>query len=359
MKRMFRACLRLLGVTSVVAFAVVSAAAEKPQPTKQQATQRCQRIVRAYLNSEWTELAEALPMSSKELALLTPEQRKDVQYVRKAAAECRPGWWQACKAGKETLIRPALWQRRFRAKYVPGPKYHAGVQTLGGLRLITLSWPASQMDSTAPADRSMAAHGCTAGDMADLNIRHVLANGYLLGSMPYETLAAVYKRDKTRFQRYQLFRGNVAALYHCSPRSRHAALIIDLAAFMARYGSGSMGGCARAVGSMLIAEVLADPSKWPSLPLPRNVPSSDAERRVAVHYKMRIGKAWTLAEDKALREATFAFAQKNDKEVLRSGKVVLPNKLTVALDPEKDEPFKAKRDAWVTEQLEKALKRGE
>jgi hypothetical protein len=341
----------------LAAAAALSAPAAKPdEPTKQDAARRHERIVKAYLDSRWDELAEATRVPTRERNLLTKPQREEIQYVRKAAGECRPAWWQACKRGKECLIRPTVWGRRLRLKYVPDTKTGWSSQPLGGRQLITVKWDPRKMDSAEPADASMAAHGCTAGDMADLSVQQMLAQSYVMGSMSPQRWMALYRKDKLGFQRYQIFQGNVAALYHCSPRSRHAALVIYLAAFMPKYGSGPLGGTRRAVGSMFVAKVLADPSKWPSLPVPRNVGEDDAEAKAAVFYKMRIGKAWTLDEDRALRAATLAFHKANGADLLRTGKVVLPNKLVVALDPQKDQPYKAKRDAWVAEQLKKARK---
>jgi hypothetical protein len=64
---------------------------------------------------------------------------------------------------------------------------------------------------------------------------------------------------------------------------------------------------------------------------------------------------WTLAEDQSLREVFRQFATANNPAVWRSGTVVLPGKLLVSLDPEKDKPLAAKRDNWIKSQLRKSL----
>ncbi|MGB2822821.1 MAG: hypothetical protein WBF17_17690 [Phycisphaerae bacterium] len=358
MKRWDRAILAM-AVVCVIASALAAApAADAAAAAKEQAAQRYEQIANAFLNSKWAELAEALPVPASQLRYMTPQQRDDVAYVRKTITECRPRWWKAAKGTTEAKFRVTLWGRSMSVAYTPGEKSNVNVQTIGGQQVIGVSWNPSPIDSEEPAVKSMAAHGCTAGDLADLTVWRTLANAQLMVSMPIQALAALQKRDKEGFNRYFLFRANVAVLYHCSPRARHAALIACLAAFMDKYGSGPIAGSNRAVGAMLVAEVLAAPAKWPSLPLPQDVPADDAEKAVAVHLKMQVGKAWTIAEDKALREATLAFSGKNNKQVAQYGKVVLPNKLVFMLEAAKDAPFKAKRNAWVAQQLQKAAKAG-
>jgi hypothetical protein len=345
-------------VLFVVALLSAAAAAHAAGEAREQAAQRYERIAQAFLNSKWTELAEALKMPTSQLRYLTAQQRADIHYIRKAASDCRPRWWKAAKGTKKAKFRVTLLGRTMLVTYSPAEKSSVNVQTLSGQQTIGVSWNPSPIDSEEPAVKSMAAHGCTAGDLADLTVWRTLADAQLMASMPVQTLSAVYNRDKDGFNRYRLFRTNVASLYHCSPKARHPALIGCLAAFMKKYGSGAMAGSSRAVGAMLIAHVLADPSKWPSLPPPQEAPADSAEEAVAVHLKMLVGKAWTVAEDKALREAVLAFSRKNNKYVLQYGRVVLPNGLVFMLEAAKDEPFQAKRNAWVTRQLAKAAKAG-
>jgi len=345
-----------LALGFLVAWGASGVGAASIEEAKEQARKEYQRMADAFLASDWSELAEALKMPAGQLRLLTPGQRADVAYVRKTAAECRPAWWKAAKSTTRRSFRVTLWGRPMAVVFTPAEKSNVNVQTTQGRRTIAVSWNPSPLDSTAPAGGEMAAHGCTAGDLADLTVWQTLANAQLMTSMPLKTLSAFYNRDKEAFQRYQLFRNNLAGLYHGSPRARHAALIVDLAAFMEKYGSGPLAGSRRAVGAMLIAVVLANPSKWPSLPLPETLAPDGAEQALAVHLKMRVGKAWTIAEDRALREATAAFHRKNTKQVLASGKVILPNRLTFYLAADADAACRPRRDAWVARQFAKARK---
>lgn len=332
------------------------AAAKAVPPTQPQAKARYEKIVQAFLAGKWDDLKQAMPVPRPELNLLTPPQRADLDYVREAAAQCRPAWWKLAKGTSKETFRVTLWGRTFPVTYVPAAEGHVKVGTLAGVPEITVSWDPNALDSTEPADPSMRGHGFTAGDTAELGLWRTIADGHLFASLGLRTVAKLHQQDKMGLARYRLFRANLAALYHCSPRSRHAALVIHLAAFMPKYGASPMDGCRRAIGSLFVAEVLADPSRYPSLPLPRRVPATGAEATAAVHYKMRMNQGWSVAEDRALRQAVLAFATRNDKQVLQTGKVILPNGLVTMLEPEKDAELTPKRDAWVIEQLEKAMK---
>ena len=62
---------------------------------------------------------------------------------------------------------------------------------------------------------------------------------------------------------------------------------------------------------------------------------------------------WTLAEDKAFREAVKTFAAANGQKVFDSGKVTLPNNLVFALVPDEDNPYRPLRDTWLKAQFDK------
>jgi len=82
---------------------------------------------------------------------------------------------------------------------------------------------------------------------------------------------------------------------------------------------------------------------WPCRSRPRQINSTNT---------------WTLAEDKALREAAGRFCKANGQGVLRTGKVVLPNGKTFMLMPQGDGPFRDQRIAWLKEQLQKTIDGG-
>ena len=61
-----------------------------------------------------------------------------------------------------------------------------------------------------------------------------------------------------------------------------------------------------------------------------------------------------LVCDRALRDAFKALGTTNPKDEWKLGIVKLANGQTVSLEPDKDAPLQAKRDAWVSAALIKA-----
>jgi hypothetical protein len=195
--------------------------------------------------------------------------------------------------------------------------------------------------------------GFTAGDRAEADLWQLIGNGAALLRMPSRALVAWHQRDAARLQQYHTLRGYLAALGVCSPRARRACLVLQLAGYADKYGGGSRAPCRRAIASMFIAEVLADPARWPSVPLAQGLPPESPEENLMGQF----GADWTLAEDMALRAAAARWAEANDKDVLEQGKVVLPNKLVVMFDPKADEPRARERDAWVAARLAESASR--
>ena len=223
---------------------------------------------------------------------------------------------------------------------------------------MAISWKAEDLDSLEPPDdKSMAGHGTKQGDMAEVNLWTSLASAALIASFPMRTLKAIYddENSKQRFGRYQLFQAQLAPVCHGSPRSRHAAMVMYFSGFMEKYGKGPLAGTRRAIGSMFIAKLLAEPKKWPSIHLPHSLPDDEPEAALGEFCIRQIDRRWTLAEDRQLREAAFALYKPNTRTALKTDKVLLPNKLTSMLDPDKDEKAKAARNAWVAKKFEEAV----
>lgn len=113
----------------------------------------------------------------------------------------------------------------------------------------------------------------------------------------------------------------------------------------------------KANGAMFLAEVLTDPAKYPSLPMPKNIPADGAEEKLADLYCDWVQKhGWTVAEDIALRKAIHKFAETNTdtRSLPKLQLVTLPNDLKISLDPAGDEKLRPLRDAWLKKQFDKA-----
>lgn len=68
--------------------------------------------------------------------------------------------------------------------------------------------------------------------------------------------------------------------------------------------------------------------------MPKTRAADGAEEKLAEHFRGRPEKqGWSVAEDRALREAIKAFAAANDASVYQTGKVTLANRLAISLEP--------------------------
>jgi hypothetical protein len=312
------------------------------------------RLVRAYMDGDLEQVETELRSSAKEIARLAPPQQADVAYLRQAMAECRPPWWKGCKAGQKTIFQASVWGRPLNVIYEPSAKDGVGLKAAPGDRQATLSWNAAEMDSTQPAE-----YGYLKGDLNGLGVWSSLGMAAVWSALTPQMLSGLTEKDKLRLNLYLDFRGNVTGLCYGSPPARRWGLHIFLAAYLEKYGKGPMAASRRAVASMFLVEVLKDPSRYPSVKLPGALAAESAEEKLAADLKFKMTRktAWTLAEEKAFREAVKAFAAANDLSVFQTAKVALPNGLGFALLAEEDGPFRAKRDAWVKAQFDKAAGR--
>jgi hypothetical protein len=310
------------------------------------------RIADAYMMGRFDELDEALREAGKRMGELTAEQKAGVLYVRKALAECRPAWWALSKKGRKTPVRQKLWGKTLYATYDPAGK--GGFQLSPGQlgTVITVSWKPEEMDSTAKG-----MYGYLQGDMTCVNVWSNLAMAAVWNKLSQQALARTSERDKLRLNRYVSFRANLATLYHCTPPGRRYALHIYFASFFYdNWGKSPLAGSRRAVCAMAMGEILADPSRYRSLKLPKSLRADGAEEALGQHYKHAIKRtaAWTLAEDRRFRESLKPFAAANDHGVYKAEKVTLPNKLVFAIDVDADKAYRPQRDAWVKRQFDKA-----
>ncbi len=308
------------------------------------------RLTWAYMDGSWDVLGQALAEAKRSSSSLTRDQREDVAYIARALAECRPGWWAACKAGRKTRIRQLLWGKPLDVTFDPEANQGFSMQFYSGRRFPKVNWDPSKIDS-----REKGEYGFLEGDRANISVWALLGSVQVHAAAPMDLLASKDEAVRLRLARLASFRGNVTSLYYAGPPGRRYALHIYFAAFLDKYGKGETSGCRRAVGAMLMAEVLADPSRYPSLKLPRSLPAEDAEKRLGRHYKFAIGRGdhWTIAEDRAYRAALAEFVEANT-ETLETEQVVLPNGLAYSLNDEKDAALRPKRDAWVKEHFDAA-----
>jgi hypothetical protein len=311
------------------------------------------RIVEAYLDGKWDELDLALLSAADRIAALSAAQQDDMAYIRAAREECHPPWWNLCKAEKKVQFRPNVWGKTLNVTYVPDGQRGVQVQYHNADAAFTVTWPADEMDNPAAFDR-----GFTKADANAAEVWTSLGTARVWSQTSGRLLAGMGEKEKLRMARRQDFRRNLTALYYGSPKSRRWSLLVDLLTWSEKeYADLPVAGSRKAVGAMFLAEVLANPAKYPSLPLPKSLDAAGAEEAVARHYRHVIDRqSWTLAEDRSLREAIKKLAAANDANVYQTERVTLANKLTVSVDPAADGPLREKRDAWLKERFDATAK---
>ena len=307
------------------------------------------RIVQAYLDGKWDELDLALLSAADRIAALPAAQQDDVAYIRSAREECHPPWWNLCKAGNKVSFRPNVWGKTLNVTYVPDGQRGVQVQYHNADAAFTVTWPADEMDNPAVFDR-----GFTKADANAAEVWTSLGTARVWSQTSGRLLAGVGEKEKLRMARRQDFRSNLTALYYGSPKSRRWSLLVDLLTWSEKeYADLPVAGSRKAIGAMFLAEVLGNPAKYPSLPLPPSLDADGAEEKLARHFRHVVDRqSWTLAEDRSLREALKKLAAANDANVYQTEKVTLANKLTVSVDPAAEGPPREKRDVWLKERFD-------
>jgi hypothetical protein len=350
-----RTRLRTLGtVIFLLGFGPLAAYPPVVHADEPQATGLYQQIVDAYLDGKWDEVERGLLAPPEKLAALNAREREDIAYIRLAREECHPPWWNLCKSGQKVQFRPVVWGKTLNVTYVPDGQRGVQAQYHNADVSFTATWPAAEMDSRAPFE-----HGFTRGELNAVEVWATLGTARVWSQTSGRMLAGLGEKEKLRMTRREDFRSNLTALYYGSSKSRRWSLLVDLLTWTDKeYADLPVAGSRKAVGAMFLAEVLADPENYRSLPLPNTLESDEAEKTLAAHYRNRIDRqGWTLAEDRSLRDAIKRFAAANDANVYQTERVTLANKLTIAVDPAADPPLRAKRDAWLKARFDEAEKK--
>ena len=301
-----------------------------------------QRLCKAYLDGDWENLDKEL-QPGKEPPGLTTEQRDELAAMRKAVAECRPAWWQSCKANAKVPIHPVVWGHKLDLTYEPGELGLKMAYTSDHIA-ITVSWLAANMDN-----REKWEHGFVQGDQS-----HFFALVHAGNCRDLDPdLAAVVDEPEREGQ------PGAGPLPVLSQRSDGILL------------RHSQGTAARHVDSSARRGRSIMRKKTPSAQgQRRDVPgrSSDRSREVSLasraeghcsgergreledlYYDWVQKHAWTVPEDIALRKAIQKFAEANNdtRSLPKLQIVTLPNNLKISLDPAGDEKFRPLRDAWL------------
>src|SRR5207248_2849683 len=141
----------------------------------------------------------------------------------------------------------------------------------------------------------------------------------------------------------------MTALYHAGARAKRTALmlrldILDYYNEEEQHTRGSHG-----IGALLLANILEEPAKWPSVHWPPAVPKQQPELNTIVYAYEHWDPKWSVEECRALQELVGAFIEKSGEKALRNkGVFPLPNKTSFSLMAAQDRDYQQKRDEWVS-----------
>jgi len=311
------------------------------------------RLVDEYMQGKWDDLEKDLAPRNTDLSTLTAAQKADVQYLRATFSECRPPWWRQAKQGQEFNFEPVVWGRSLRASFDPDQTSAINLSYTNGQASLTLKWDIQDMDSAAKAE-----HGFSKGELNDLDVWRAIGMAEGWARVPVESLVNMSDAAKTQLNRYLDFNANVVGVYYATPRARRWGLWLFCAAYLNKYSAMVTVNSRKAVGSMFLGEVVEHRAKYPSIKLP-DLPGEKIEENLCIQLKNNIEKhPWTLAEDRSLRAALKDFAAFNQRSLLQTGVVRLPNGLPLALDPSADQSDQVARDEWLKRALDRSTNDG-
>jgi|GEM_PF-1415433 len=330
------------------------------QAARDEAGKFHQKLLDEYMHSRWSDLEGSLKDWSKHNIYLTAAQRADVSYINQMFKEHRPSWWSQARSSTPVTFTATIWKKSFKANYMPsgmvGAQQVIGVDPQGNL-LVVVSWQPHMVDSPKKArDEPAASHALTEGDLAEAIIWHELGHNYITRFLPAEHVKILYERYFMLFAALQEFYADATSLYHCSPQGRKALLFARAPGFLYAEETDPHYRGSYALSALLLSWVLEEPKSWPSFRLPGKVPPEDVERRTIYYMYTHLSPAYTLAEDRRLREQVGKFMWSNGADILRrKGTLTLPNRQTFKLMPGDDRDFAPKREQWIKEKLQAAI----
>ena len=337
-------------------------AKEKRAKAEQAANECAARITDLYMHNKWDELDKELSGTGRHMSYMTRDNRVALGYIRQAAKDHRPPWWKSCRSSSNTSFMASIWGRKVWANYMPTEMLGGAmpVDVRDGKLLVVVSWKPSMIDSAKPAKGYLSKrHGLAQGDVAEAIVWHELGHNYVWSFLPLKHVMELYENHNMLFEHMEEFYAEMTALYHSSPLARRVTLLFRTELLDDYRESDAHTRMAHAIGAMILAEVLSKPGDWPSFRLPPKAPEKDIERRTIIYMYDNLDPNFTFAEDKALREYCMKFIRTRGDGVLRSkGEVPLASKIPFKLMIGDDRENQPKREAWVKQKLQEAIKAG-
>ena len=326
---------------------------------KQKSLEQYKKILDCYMHSDFAGLkVEMARMRSS--AILPQSAKIDLAYIRRMIPQYRPPWWKNCRSASNISFRAKIWGRPFVANFMPTQPQsrRQPVQVVNNKIQVVAQWQPHMVDNPQPVPGNMAAaHGLTRGHVGEAIVWYELGRNYVPTFIPVQQAVFLYKKQATMFSHVQEFLAGMSSLYHSSPKARLASLFIRIDPLEKNEDGSAYTRGGHAVGAMILARVLMAPKKWPGFKLPTKVPKTMVEHSTILYVYKHIDPAWSLAEDKALRDLARKFVLTSGKTILNSkGVIVLPNKLSMKLMATHDRDAQILRDAWVAEKLKGIIK---
>ncbi len=345
----------------------------EPQPTTEHG-KYYYALSKAYMDSNWPALKEQTKLYARHMSKLSQEQRKDVTYIRKESTAHPPAWWKSTSSSRNITFTAKIWGRSFKSNYIPSGMLGAqGVAEIrNGRLMIVVTWQPQLIDNPDPVEGKRAkAHKLTKGDFAECIVWHELGHNYVTEFLPASQVIELYNNYYLMFGQLQEFFADMTSLYHSRPKARKCILFMRLPSLVMYYENDPHTRAAYGIGSILLNEWLKDPENidkvWPHIHLPATVPAKDIERNVLAYVYYHWDPRFSVAEDIRFRELIkSSLTTKKPGQRYTEGERILRSKGTIELSdglqfkfmPGEDRPLKAKRDAWVKQQLQKAIKAG-
>lgn len=326
-------------------------------------TPRYDGMVKSFIDADWPAFEKYKKEVRLDFKSLSPAQRLNINYMRTTAYDCQPKWWPSVSSVKPTSFKPAIWNKTFGANYIPSRTL--GVQvpigfTADGKLAIVVSWRPDMVDDSKPLLGDLAKlHHFKRRHLAEIVVWHELGHNYISVFLPTPAVLELYQRYGKLFHHLQEFYADMTALHHCSPKARLLTLMFRLDSLSLYDSTEQHTRAAHAIGSILLAEFMENPDKWPSVHFPPHLPKHSTELSTIIYIYERFSADWTLEEDKALRQLAETFIKRNGDSIFkRQGKITLPNRNTFELIASKDKAHQDKRDDWVETKLKALIKAG-
>jgi len=316
------------------------------------ASEAYQRLLDAYLEGRWDAAAGMLAASNHELLALPVSEQPKVAYIRQSMTECRPAWWSRCKTTSESFVfTPNVWGHAMPATFEPAAKSPVQLHFSRGKVLVSLMWPPTMAENPVAKGR-----GFVPEDLVHLNVWTTLGMAEASIGIPLQAQTNLTPAAKTLLDQYLDFRSNLTGVYYATPKARRWGLWLCMAMYVGENAGVPVRSAREAIAVAFMSEVVANPSRYPSIPLPKKLPDVDTEEKLAWELRLWIEKhGWTLVEDKLLRDAMAACAKANGSKAHQKGQITLANGLIIDLDPAKDQPLRRQRDQWFKSKLDAAV----